>query len=96
MLAIVATATAGKAPLAVSPESMTASTPSYTAFATSVISARVGSGLLIIDSSICVAQMTNLPAMLALVVIIFCARGTFSEGISIPRSPRAIMMPSLS
>lgn len=56
---------------------MTQSTPSYTAFATSVISARVGRGLLIMDSSIWVAQMTNLPAMLALVIIIFCATGTY-------------------
>lgn len=62
------------------PDSMTASVPSNTAFATSVISARVGSGLDVIDSSICVAVTTNLPAMLALVVIIFWASATFSEG----------------
>ena len=76
MLAIVLTASAGKAPLAVSPLSIVASAPSKTAFATSVISARVGSGLPIIDSSICVAQMTNFPARLALVIIIFCASAT--------------------
>lgn len=39
-------------------------------------------------------SLTNLPAMLALVVIIFCARATFSDGTSMARSPRAIMMPS--
>ena len=48
-----------------------------------------------IDSSICVAQMQNLPAMLHLVIIIFWARATFSEGISMPRSPRATMTPSV-
>ena len=47
------------------------------------------------DSSICVAQMTNLPAMLHLVIIIFCARQTFSDGISMPRSPRATITPSV-
>ena len=53
------------------------------------------SGLSHIDSSICVAQMTNFPAMLHLVIIIFCASATFSEGISMPRSPRATMTPSV-
>mmetsp|Transcript_39082 Transcript_39082/g.124422 ORF Transcript_39082/g.124422 Transcript_39082/m.124422 type:complete len:308 (+) Transcript_39082:1953-2876(+) len=95
MRAMVATALEGAMPLAVSPESMTASTPSKTALATSVISARVGSTEPIIDSSICVAQMTNLPAMWHLVVIHFWAIATFSEGISMPRSPRAIITPSV-
>ena len=71
MAAIVATASRGNSPLAVSPLSMTASVPSKTAFATSVISARVGSGLPHIDSSICVAVTTNLPATLHLVMSIF-------------------------
>ena len=39
--------------------------------------------------------MTYLPAMLHLVIIIFCASATFSEGISMPRSPRATMTPSV-
>jgi hypothetical protein len=47
-------------PAAVSPESITASVPSSTALATSDTSARVGTGLWIIDSIICVAVMTNL------------------------------------
>jgi hypothetical protein len=55
MSAIVDAASAGNAPLAVSPLSMTASVPSNTALATSVISARVGSGLVTMLSSICVA-----------------------------------------
>jgi hypothetical protein len=38
-------------------------------------------------SSICVAQTTNFPAMLHLVMSSFCASATFSDGISIPRSP---------
>ena len=40
--------------------------------------------------------MTGFPARLQRPIIIFCARNTFSGGISIPRSPRATMMPSLS
>mmetsp|Transcript_19420 Transcript_19420/g.48537 ORF Transcript_19420/g.48537 Transcript_19420/m.48537 type:complete len:366 (-) Transcript_19420:508-1605(-) len=95
MAAIVATAFSGNAPLAVSPESIVASAPSHTAFATSVISARVGRGFSHMDSSIWVAQITNLPAMLHLVIIIFCASATFSEGISMPRSPRATITPSV-
>lgn len=56
------TASTGKEPAAVSPLSMTQSVPSSTALATSVASARVGRGFLIILSSICVAVMTGLPA----------------------------------
>mmetsp|Transcript_229 Transcript_229/g.462 ORF Transcript_229/g.462 Transcript_229/m.462 type:complete len:213 (+) Transcript_229:1433-2071(+) len=73
---------------------MTQSVPSKTALATSVASARVGRGLLIIDSSICVAVMTGLPATLHLRIIIFWARNTFSGGISMPISPLATIMPS--
>ncbi len=47
-------------PLAVSAESITASVPSSTALATSETSARVGTGLEIIDSIICVAVMVSL------------------------------------
>mmetsp|Transcript_13131 Transcript_13131/g.33535 ORF Transcript_13131/g.33535 Transcript_13131/m.33535 type:complete len:200 (-) Transcript_13131:596-1195(-) len=75
---------------------MTQSEPSRTALATSETSARVGRGFLVIDSSICVAQMTGFPARLHLAIIIFCAMKTFSGGISIPRSPRATMTPSVS
>ena len=52
----------GKFPAAVSPDSMTQSEPSSTALATSVASARVGRGFLTMDSSICVAVITGLPA----------------------------------
>ena len=60
MRAMVCTVTTGYSPTLVSPESITASAPSSTAFATSEVSARVGTGLWIIDSSICVATMTGL------------------------------------
>mmetsp|Transcript_52254 Transcript_52254/g.155929 ORF Transcript_52254/g.155929 Transcript_52254/m.155929 type:complete len:201 (-) Transcript_52254:150-752(-) len=75
---------------------MTASVPSSTAFATSLASARVGRGALHMDSSICVAVITGLPTRLQCAIIIFCATKTFSGGISMPRSPRATMMPSLA
>ena len=73
---------------------MTASAPSNTAVATSETSARVGIGEEIMLSSICVATTTGLPAARALRVIFFCRPGTFSTGISTPRSPRATMIPS--
>ena len=61
MAAMVWTASTGYLPAAVSPESMMAEVPSYTALATSVISARVGRGFVIMLSSIWVAVMTCLP-----------------------------------
>lgn len=48
------------------------------------------------DTRACVAQMTGFPARLQRPIIIFWARKTFSAGISMPRSPRATMMPSLA
>ena len=54
------TVSSGYLPAAVSALSITASVPSSTALATSDTSARVGTGLWIIDSIICVAVMTNL------------------------------------
>ena len=88
------TAPAGSWPTAVSSDSITASVPSSTALATSVTSARVGSGLVTIDISICVAVMTGRPARLAARMIRFCMAGTRSIGISTPRSPRATMIAS--
>ena len=75
---------------------MTASTPSVTALAASLTSARVGRGSVVIDSSTCVATMTGMPCARAARVISFCARGTRSSGISTPRSPRAIITASLA
>ena len=49
-------------PVAVSPESITASARSRTALEISDISARVGIGAAIIDSRSCVAMITGLPA----------------------------------
>jgi hypothetical protein len=60
---------------------MTQSLPSRTALATSEHSARVGRGFVIMDSSICVAVTTGLPAKLASRIIIFCAKKTLEEGI---------------
>mmetsp|Transcript_35669 Transcript_35669/g.114062 ORF Transcript_35669/g.114062 Transcript_35669/m.114062 type:complete len:314 (-) Transcript_35669:594-1535(-) len=91
---MMATASLGHLPPADSPESMTASAPSRTAFATSEHSARVGRGFEIIDSSICVATTTGFPRRAQVEIIIFCARNTFSGGISMPKSPRATMMES--
>ena len=52
MSLIVLTASTGYLPPAVSPESITQSVPSIIALATSVVSALVGLGFLIIESSI--------------------------------------------
>src|ERR1700710_1071479 len=83
---MVATASTGYCPAADSADSMMASAPSYTAVATSETSARVGTGLWIIDSSICVATTTGLPARRASRVICFCRLGTRSSGSSAPGS----------
>ena len=80
--------------MAVSPESITASVPSRIALKTSDASARVGCGLVVIDSSICVAVMTTLPRAFASRMIRFCAEGTRSGDNSTPRSPRATITPS--
>ncbi|CRH48702.1 Uncharacterised protein [Chlamydia trachomatis] len=64
------------------------------ALATSETSARVGRGLRIIDSSICVAVIQNRPVSLDARAINFCSPGTSTIDNSIPRSPRAIMIPS--
>ena len=91
---MVATASTGYWPDADSADSITASAPSKMAVATSETSARVGTGLVIIDSSICVATTTGLPARRQARVISFCTPGTFSSGISTPRSPRATISAS--
>src|SRR5580692_4338718 len=59
---MVVTASTGNFPAADSADSMTASAPSKMAVATSDTSARVGTGLVIIASSIWVATTTGLPA----------------------------------
>ena len=91
---MVSTAATGYAPLAVSPDSITASVPSKIALATSVASARVGRGLRIIESSICVAVMTGFRCSWHAAMMRFCASGISSTGRRTPRSPRATMMPS--
>mmetsp|Transcript_26068 Transcript_26068/g.52272 ORF Transcript_26068/g.52272 Transcript_26068/m.52272 type:complete len:232 (-) Transcript_26068:661-1356(-) len=94
--AMISTASLGKLPLAVSPESITQSAPSSTAFATSEHSARVGRGFVIIDSSICVATTHGLPTLRHLRIMFFCSWKTCSGGISMPRSPRATITPSVA
>ena len=81
-------------PTLVSPDSITASAPSITAFATSDASARVGRECVIIDSSICVATITGLALSRQIWTARFCTTGTCSSGISTPRSPRATITPS--
>ena len=70
------TASMGYLPEAVSPESITQEVPSNTALATSETSARVGRGLRIMESSIWVAVMTGLPAMVVALIIFFWRMGT--------------------
>mmetsp|Transcript_59736 Transcript_59736/g.139787 ORF Transcript_59736/g.139787 Transcript_59736/m.139787 type:complete len:216 (-) Transcript_59736:560-1207(-) len=96
------TASHGYLPVAASPESMTASVPSQTAFMRSDTSARVGTGFSIMLSTICVAVITKRPACLALWISSFCAKGTRQRPSSTPKSPRATirawllaMMPSM-
>ena len=91
---IIATASSGYWPEALSADSITASAPSNTAVATSETSARVGTGVVIINSSICVATTTGLPTLRAMLTMVFCKPGTRSTGISTPRSPRATMIAS--
>ena len=62
----------GCLPTALSAESITASVPSITAFATSETSARVGTGLVIIDSIICVAVITTLLRVRDSWMMVFC------------------------
>ena len=63
---ITSTQRMGCLPVVVSPESMTESASSKTALEMSVTSARVGTGVWIIDSSMCVATMTGLRAAMAM------------------------------
>ena len=84
MRLIASTASRGYCPAAVSAESITASVPSRIALATSLASARVGRGCVIIDSSICVAVITGRPSRLQSAMMRFCAYGTSSNGSSTP------------
>ena len=61
---------------AASSESITAEVPSSTALATSLASARVGSGAWSIDSSIWVAVITGFPRSSAMRIMRFCKSGT--------------------
>ena len=64
------------------------------ALATSVISARVGRGFSIMESSIWVAVITGLPAATHWAIMSFWMMGISVKSISTPMSPRATMTPS--
>jgi hypothetical protein len=91
---IAATVSTGYWPEADSAESITASVPSSTALATSETSARVGTGLEIIDSIIWVAVIVSLFISRAWRIMRFCSAGTAASPTSTARSPRATMIPS--
>src|SRR4051812_50087507 len=85
--AIVRTVSMGYSPTLVSPDSITASAPSSTALATSEASARVGAGLLIIDSSIWVATITGLALRRGLFAPPLFREGPAPRGGPPPRGP---------
>jgi len=64
------------------------------ALATSEISARVGRGLTIMLSSICVAVTMGLPKEKERSMMLFWMPGSSVKSISTPRSPRATMTAS--
>jgi hypothetical protein len=64
--------------------------------ATSLTSARVGTGLVIMLSIIWVAVITTLSCSRARRIMRFCSAGTAALPTSTARSPRATMMPSLA
>lgn len=70
-LLIVSTDYLGNNPLAVYPDNMVQSARSRTAFVTSEISALEGLTLPSMDSNICVAVITGLPALRHLSIIYF-------------------------
>ncbi len=96
MAAIWRTVSSGYLPAAVSALSITASVPSSTAFATSLTSARVGTGAKIMDSIIWVAVIATLSNSWAMRIMRFCKAGTAALPTSTAKSPRATMMPSLA
>jgi hypothetical protein len=94
MAAMTSTARTGCLPTAVSSDNITASLPSRMAFATSATSARVGCGEDTIEKSIWVAVMTGFARRFASAMSCFCTMGTRANGVSMLKSPRAIMIPS--
>ncbi len=64
--------------------------------ATSVTSARVGRRAVTIEASIWVAVIEGLENLPAALISRFCSTGTCSSGSSIPRSPRATMIPPVA
>mmetsp|Transcript_22889 Transcript_22889/g.58376 ORF Transcript_22889/g.58376 Transcript_22889/m.58376 type:complete len:221 (-) Transcript_22889:728-1390(-) len=95
MEATVRTASSGYLPRRVSAPSRMPSTPSSTALATSVASARVGRGVLTMVSTTRVMS-TGLPTRLHAWMSVFCTSAIFSGSQSRPRLPRLMTMPSAS
>ena len=93
---IIFTASTGCLPIAVSPDNIIASVPSRIAFATSLASALVGIGFSIIDSSICVATIQTFLSRIVWSTMYFCTIGTSSGDISMPKSPLATIIPSVT
>mmetsp|Transcript_30623 Transcript_30623/g.77134 ORF Transcript_30623/g.77134 Transcript_30623/m.77134 type:complete len:283 (-) Transcript_30623:769-1617(-) len=94
ILHCISTLSVGNSPAALSADSMMASAPRYRAVATSLTSALVGMGVVIMLSSICVATTTGQPLLLHLSMMDRWRMGTSSCISSTPRSPRATMTPS--
>ena len=92
--AIVSTALDRVGPTLVSPDSITASAPSSTAFATSEASARVGRGVRDHRLQHLGRHDDRLGARRAFSMTRFWRTGTSSSGHSTPRSPRATITPS--
>ena len=96
VLRIARTVSTGYLPLAVSSDNITTSAPWITAFATSLTSARLGSGLSTILPIICVATITSLQYLRHKAIIRRCTTGTISAPASTAKSPRATIIPSLA
>src|SRR5690348_3069079 len=91
---MVLTASRGYLPEADSADNMTASTWSKTALATSEVSALVGLGFSVMDSSIWVATIIGRLYCLASFIIFCWIIGTSAAGVSIAKSPLATMTAS--
>ncbi len=88
------TVSSGYLPFAVSSDSITTSAPWITAFATSLTSARVGSGLSTIDPIVWVATMQIFACSRQNATNLRCTIGTISAPASTAISPRATITAS--
>jgi hypothetical protein len=84
----------GNYPFAVYPDVIIQSAKSNTALVISETYALVGRGFVYIDSTIWVATIKNFPCFKHFDVINFCNNIIFYRAVSMPRSPRATIIPS--